>query len=143
MLHLLEQQGLGEQIAVDSAGTAAYHIGKPADSRAQKHARRRGLSLPSRGRQFTEADFERFDYVLAMDSSNFSSLRALSGGRYDHKLHLLLDFDPDSAEGSSVPDPYYGGEEGFEHVLDLCFTACQGLLDHLVETHGLTPARSA
>jgi protein-tyrosine phosphatase len=143
LLHLLEQRGLSGQIGVDSAGTAAYHIGEPADSRSARHALRRGVTLPSRGRQFREADFERFDYVLAMDSSNLASLQALSKGRYDDKLHLLLDFDANSPSGSSVPDPYYGGEAGFEHVLDLCFSACEQLLDHLVETHGLTPARSA
>jgi protein-tyrosine phosphatase len=142
MLRLIEQRGLSGQIRVDSAGTAAYHVGEAADSRSAKHARRRGVELPSRGRQFVEADFERFDYVLAMDSINFSSLHTLSRGRYDDKLHLLLDFDEASTKGSSVPDPYYGGEQGFEHVLDLCFAACEQLLDHIVEEHGLAENRS-
>jgi protein-tyrosine phosphatase len=137
MIHLLEQRGLSDQVRVDSAGTAAYHLGEPADSRSAAHALRRGVKLPSRGRQFVLADFERFAYVLAMDSSNYRSLRTLSAGQYDDKLHMLMDFDKDSAPGRSVPDPYYGGEQGFEHVLDLCFSACQQLLDHIVEEHGL------
>lgn len=139
MIHLLEQHGLSDQVRVDSAGTAAYHIGEPADSRSAKHALQRGVKLPSRGRQFIESDFHRFDYVLAMDSSNFASLRSLAGGRHQDKLFMLRDFDSASTKGSSVPDPYYGGERGFEEVLDQCFAACQGLLDHLIEEHGLEP----
>lgn len=143
MLHLLEQRGFSGQVAVDSAGTAAYHVGEPADPRSAKHARGRGVKLPSRGRQFVESDFSRFDYVLAMDSSNFASLKRLSAGRYDAKLHLLRDFDPDSPKGSCVPDPYYGGEQGFEHVLDLCFAACEGLLQRLETEHGLKSTHTA
>lgn len=143
MLYLLEQRGLNEEVTVDSAGTAAYHVGEPADSRSAKHALRRGVRLPSRGRQFVESDFTRFDYVLAMDASNYASLKRLSAGRHDDKLHFLRDFDPDSPKGSCVPDPYYGGEQGFEHVLDLCFAACQGLLDRLESEHGLKSHRSA
>jgi protein-tyrosine phosphatase len=139
MLHLLQQRGLSHLIGVDSAGTAAYHLGKPADSRAARAAARRGVDLPSRGRQFLESDFQRFAYVLAMDNSNLSDLHSLSRGRHDEKIYLLRDFDPNSPPGSSVPDPYYGGEPGFEHVLDLCFSACEGLLEHLVSTHGLHP----
>lgn len=137
MLHLLEQNGLSEQVHVDSAGTAAYHIGKRADERSARHAARRGIDLPSRGRQFQEEDFEKFDYVLAMDANNFSSLKTLARERHAERLFLLRDFDPASGKGSSVPDPYYGGADGFEEVLDQCYAACQGLLDHLVREHGL------
>ncbi len=139
MLHLLEQNGLSDQVRVDSAGTAAYHIGSPPDERSAKHAARRGIALPSRGRQFKEPDFEKFDYVLAMDSNNFSSLKTLARGNHAERLYLLRDFDPASGKGSSVPDPYYGGADGFEEVLDQCLAACQGLLDHLVREHGLKP----
>lgn len=137
MLHLLEQRGLSDKVRVDSAGTASYHIGKGADERSLRQARRRGITLPSRARQFQAGDFERFDYVLAMDSANLADLRALSGGRHDDKIHLLLDFDSANAKGSSVPDPYYGGERGFEEVLDLCFSACERFLDHLIAIHSL------
>jgi protein-tyrosine phosphatase len=140
MLHLVEKAGLSEQIRVDSAGTAAYHLGEKPDSRSARAAQARGIALPSRGRQFQRSDFERFDYVLAMDSSNFRALQTLSDGRYDDRLHMLLDFDPHSPPGSSVPDPYYGGEPGFEQVLDLCLAACRGLLEHLIERHALRPS---
>ncbi len=139
MIHLLELDGLSYQVAVDSAGTAAYHVGEPSDRRSARAALRRGVELPSRARQFLIEDFERFDYVLAMDTSNLRNLQALAPGSYSDKLFLLRDFDPTSEKGSSVPDPYYGGESGFEEVLDQCFTSCQGLLDHLVSIHGLTP----
>lgn len=138
MLFLIEKNGLSHQVAVDSAGTAAYHGGEPPDRRSARAALRRGVELPSRARQFLAGDFERFDYVLAMDTSNLQNLQALAPGRYSDKLFLLRDFDPASGKGSSVPDPYYGGDHGFEEVLDQCFAGCQGLLDHLVSTHGLT-----
>jgi protein-tyrosine phosphatase len=137
MLHLVEQSGLTGAIDVDSAGTAGYHAGESADRRSVETARRRGIELPSRARQFQAKDFERFDYVLAMDSSNLSGLLRLSKGRYDHKLWLLRDFDAESPKGSGVPDPYYGGQGGFENVLDLCVAACRGLLDEIIRTHGL------
>jgi len=137
MLHLIREEGYQDQIVVDSAGTASYHTGEKADQRSAQTARKRGFDLPSRARQFKIDDFARFDYVLAMDDSNLASLRSLSGGEYDDKIHLLLDFDPDNPKGSNVPDPYYGGDRGFEHVLDLCTSACRRLLDFLVEEHEL------
>ena len=127
MLHLVQQRGWSDRFEIDSAGTAGYHIGEPADHRSAQAARQRGLELPSRARQFVRADFERFDYVLAMDTSNVEALKRMGG----EKVYLLRDFDPQSAKGSSVPDPYYGGDRGFEIVLDQCFAACEGLLDHL------------
>lgn len=135
MLHLLRQEGLTDQVQVESAGTAAYHSGEPADSRSRAAARKRGVDLPSRACQFQQSDFDRFDYVLCMDSSNLKNLADLARGSQGQKLHLLLDFDPDSPKGSPVPDPYYGGEHGFEEVLDLCFSACHHLLQHLKRHH--------
>jgi protein-tyrosine phosphatase len=137
MLHLLEQRGLSDKVQVDSAGTGGYHIGDPADPRSMQAARRRGVNLPSRARQFEKSDMQRFDYVLAMDSSNLYALERISAGQQREKIHLLRDFDPNSAKGSSVPDPYYGGDRGFEEVLDQCFAACEGLLEHLVVQHRL------
>ena len=137
MLHLVSERCLEDQIQIDSAGTASYHTGNKADSRSAATARKRGFDLPSRARQFTEGDFDRFDYVLAMDDSNLRDLKSLSGGHHDDKIYLLLDFDPDIPKGSSVPDPYYGGDRGFEHVLDLCTSACGSLLEYLVEEHAL------
>ncbi len=137
MLHLLQEKGLTDKVQVDSAGTAAYHIGNRADSRSAQAASRRGVDLPSRARQFKAADYDRFDYVLAMDDSNFQNLRALDPKKAEGKLFLLRDFDSSSPKGSSVPDPYYGGEAGFEEVLDLCFAGCEGLLEHVVDRHKL------
>lgn len=133
MIHLLEQRGLSDRVEVDSAGTGGYHIGEPADARSAQAARRRKVNLPSRARQFERADFQRFDYVLAMDTANLEALKRLGG----EKVYLLRDFDPASPKGSSVPDPYYGGEQGFEIVLDQCFAACEGLLEHLRKQHGV------
>ena len=128
MLHLVEQAGLSDRFAIDSAGTGGYHIGEPADHRSLQAARKRGVDLPSRARKFERDDFARFDYVLAMDDANLDALKRLGGGE---NVHLLRDFDPQSSKGSSVPDPYYGGSQGFEVVLDQCFAACAGLLQHL------------
>jgi protein-tyrosine phosphatase len=137
MLHLLQERGLTRDFKVDSAGTAAYHVGERPDQRSQAAANRRGVHLPGRARRFERSDFERFDYVLAMDRSNHSDLLERSGGPYDDRLHLLRDFDPTAPKGSSVPDPYYGGTRGFEEVLDMCFRACDGLIDHAVERYAL------
>lgn len=137
MLHLVAQRGLQKQIEVDSAGTASYHLGEPADARSAAAARRRGIELPSRARQFSSGDLERFDYVMACDDRNLEHLWSLAEPHQRDKIHLLLDFDANQPKGSSVPDPYYGGARGFEDVLDLCHSACAQLLDTLVERHGL------
>lgn len=142
MLRLIEQRGLEGLVQVDSAGTSAYHVGDGADPRSIQTALGRGVELPSRARQFQVEDFDRFDYVLCMDSSNYEALLALSEGYHDEKLHLMLDFEPNGRKGRSVPDPYYGGDRGFEHVLDLCFSSCEGLLEHLVDEHNLVTEKS-
>ncbi len=136
MRHLVKQRGLQDRVQVDSAGTAAYHSGEAPDRRSTAHARQRGIILAGAARQFRPGDFERFDYVLALDQANFDDLAALAGGGHE-RLHLLRDFDAQSPKGSSVPDPYYGGASGFEEVLDQCEAACTGLLQHLIETHQL------
>lgn len=137
MLALVRARGLQARISVESAGTADYHLGARPDRRALEHARRRGFDLPSRACQFGAADFERFDYVVAMDKNNLAGLQRLAAGRWSDKLHLLMQFHPEAGSRTCVPDPYYGGAEGFEHVLDLCQEACQGLLRHLIDRHGL------
>ncbi len=132
MARLVREHRLDREIAVDSAGTGDYHVGEPPDSRSAAAARGRGVILKGRAVQFTAADFDRFDAVLAMDRRNEESLLALARDDADRaKVHLLRDFDPASPEGSEVPDPYYGGEKGFETVLDVCEAACRGLLEHL------------
>jgi protein-tyrosine phosphatase len=139
MRSLVIEAGLENRIEVDSAGTAAYHVGERPDGRSRQAARRRGLRLDSRARQFVPGDFERFHYVLAMDLSNLADLEALlpSGDQKPH-LGLLRSFDPLAPHGSEVPDPYYGGPGGFDEVLDLCEAACRGLLEHVLERGDLS-----
>ena len=120
-------------IEVDSAGTAGYHIGDPPDARSQEAARRRGYDMaPLRARIVETADFERFDLVLAMDETNLATLRQRAPAAHRERVQLFLDFAPECGM-NEVPDPYYGGPAGFEHVLDLVEEASRGLLEHLRE----------
>jgi protein-tyrosine phosphatase len=130
--HLVAQRGREAEFFIDSAGTAAWHVGKPPNDRSTAAAARRGIRLSGAARAFTAADFERFDYVIAMDTDNHADLAAMARtGAARSRLHLMRDFDPDSPRRSSVPDPYYGGTRGFEEVLDICQRACEGLLAHI------------
>jgi len=131
--HLVEQAGLGHAVTIDSAGTDAWHVGEPPDVRAAAEARRRGVSLDGqRARQFTAQDFARFDRVIAMDGSNLRKLERLAHTPEARaKLSLLRDHDPASAPGQDVPDPYYGGRDGFPRVFDIVTAGCRGLLDEI------------
>jgi protein-tyrosine phosphatase len=138
MRHLLREASLAERVEVDSAGTAGYHAGDAPDARARSAGRRVGIDVGGRARQFKRADFERFDYVLAMDRSNFEDLCELAPDAPARaKVHLLRSFDAASPPGASVPDPYYGGVEGFDEVVELCIAACKSLLEHIRQDHGL------
>jgi protein-tyrosine phosphatase len=129
--HLVAERGLVDRIDVDSAGTHAYHVGEPPDRRAQAAAAQRGVSLADiRARRFGVADFERFDFILAMDRDNLNLLSEQADASQRRKLHLFLDFS--SGAESEVPDPYYGGATGFERVLDLVEDASRGLLETLM-----------
>jgi protein-tyrosine phosphatase len=138
MRHLLQGAGLADKVEVDSAGTAGYHAGEPPDARARAAGRRLGIEVGGRARQFKLADFERFDYVLAMDRNNFDDLAELARDpELQKRLHLLRGFDPTSLPGASVPDPYYGGDEDFDDVVRICLAACTPLLDRLRREHHL------
>jgi protein-tyrosine phosphatase len=137
MRHLVREAGLEAAIEVDSAGTAGYHAGDAPDARARAAGRRRGIEISGRARQVTRADFERFDYILVMDDENLSNLRSLAPAKPKAEYGLLRAFDPTSPPGASVPDPYYGGEQGFDDVLDQCIRACSGLLERIRREHGL------
>ena len=138
MRSVLESAGLASRVSVESAGTQGYHQGELPDRRSRAAARARGVELCSRARQFGLADWGRLDYVLAMDRQNFEHLAAgAPNAQARAKLRLFRDFDPAAPAGAEVPDPYYGGPEGFEHVLDLCQAAAQGLLQHLRRDRGL------
>jgi protein-tyrosine phosphatase len=121
-------QGMQETILIDSAGTGGWHAGKPPDTRATAAAVQRGYDLSQlRARQVAAGDFARFDIILAMDHDNLSDLQALAPADFCGSLGLLLDYHP-HARGQAVPDPYYGGDAGFEQVLDLVEAAAEGLL---------------
>lgn len=128
--HFVEQEGLADDIVVDSAGTHAYHVNDPADRRASAAADRRGYSLDGiRARRVEATDFERFDYIVAMDRDNLAALQEQASDGHEAKLCLFLEFA--RASEDEVPDPYYGGTAGFERVLDLVEEASRGLLDTL------------
>lgn len=124
----LAAAGLAGQVEVNSAGTHAYHVGEPPDERSQAHALRRGYDLSAqRARQLVADDFTRFDLVLGMDADNLSRAAKLCPPGERHRLKLLLDYAPQTGK-RHVPDPYYGGDAGFEEVLDLVEAACDGLI---------------
>jgi protein-tyrosine phosphatase len=121
------------KIEVDSAGTADYHVGEPPDRRTVAAARRRGYELGSlRARLVQREDFQRFDHVLAMDRANLAALEARKPPGASARLGLFMEYAPDS-EFDEIPDPYYGGSEDFERVLDLSEAAARGLLSRLVD----------
>ncbi len=134
MRRLVSEAGLEDEIELDSAGTGAWHVGSRPDARATAAARGRGIVLEGRARQVGPEDFEDFDLVLAMDRANRRELRALARDASEaSKVRLLTEFDPSIGEGGEVdvPDPYYGGDDGFETVLDLVEASCAGLLEQI------------
>ena len=138
MRHWVQMERLEGMISVDSAGTAAYHAGEPPDPRARRAARRRGIQVEGRARRFGSADWSRFDYVLPMDQSNLEDLLRIAPSKVARaKVRLFRSFDPAASPGATVPDPYYGGAEGFDEVLDMCESAARGLIVHLRREHGL------
>jgi protein-tyrosine phosphatase len=131
---VLAERGLDGEVEVDSAGTIGYHAGQPPDARMSRAGRARGLELEGAARRVTAADFDRFDLIVALDRENLGDLgeiaREAAGGA---ELRLLSEFLP-GGEPADVPDPYYGGERGFDTVLDLLDTACPAVVDHLLGT---------
>ena len=133
-IHKVHEAGLGRQIEVDSAGTSGWHIGEPADRRMQEVAKKHGVSLPSRSRKLVERDFEEFDYILAMDESNLSNIRILESQSpvSNAQVSKMRDYDL-LAKGSDVPDPYYGGQQGFEDVYEMLDRSTDELLKEVVQ----------
>lgn len=128
---VVKQKNMLNVISIDSAGTHAYHIGESPDSRSQSTAKSRGVDLSSqRARKVDSNDFEQFDYVMAMDNSNFENLKHLATDEELSKLHLFMSF-ANGWDNSEVPDPYYGGGNGFERVFDMVQSASEGLLEHI------------
>jgi protein-tyrosine phosphatase len=129
-LALADEEGTAHRFRVDSAGTGSWHIGEPPDARAVSVARARGIRLDGRARRITEHDLDDFDWIIAMDRSNRSAIRALVPPRSRARIHLLREFDPVPGD-PDVPDPYYGGPGGFEEVFDIVDRCCRKLLEHL------------
>jgi protein-tyrosine phosphatase len=143
MNHLIEQAGFSDagksdstlKIVCDSAGTGGYHIGSLPDRRMTAAAAVRGIRLQGRARQFQKSDLEKFDLILAMDRENYRDILSLDpANRYRDKVRLMCDFCRHHRE-REVPDPYYGGAEGFNRVIDLLLDACEGLLEEIVNNH--------
>jgi len=127
------QQGLTDKVAFDSCGTAGYHVGEAPDRRATDAAQKRGYPMSDlRARQLHDEDFEFFDYILAMDRSNYTHMKQRAPAHLHAKIELFLKYS--SSDEREVPDPYYGGPEGFNHVLDLVEDACDGLLQRIQDT---------
>lgn len=132
MRQLIQDAGLEAHFVIGSGGTGAYHEGQPADVRTRAEALRRGVTLSGRARQFKAADFDAFDYVIAMDRQNQRDLERIARSPAERaKVHRLRTFDPGSSHDLDVPDPYSGGPDGFATVYDICLAGCQGLLAHL------------
>lgn len=138
MRQLLERERLAGVIGIDSAGTGDWHLGEPPDRRARASARHRGIELTGRARRVETKDFERFDYLIAMDRANQRDLLRMAPDPLTKaKVVLFRNYDPDSPRDADVPDPYYGEGDGFETVLDICEAASLGLLRHIRESHRL------
>ncbi len=129
--HLVNERKLSPYFFIDSAGTSAYHIDEPANSKSQWTADQHGIKLHSRARRFEATDLDEFDLILAMDQENLRNLRKLSrNGQHTEKIKLIRNFDPQPEDGE-VPDPYYGGMNGFQNVFNVLKRSCESLLDEL------------
>lgn len=130
MSHRITEAGLADKIEVDSCGTSNYHIGDKPDVRTRTNAKKNGISLNHLGRQLTEMDLEEFDFILAMDRSNHQNIMRLkNASKHISKIKLMREFDP--AQGDEVPDPYYGGEQGFQEVFEILDRSVEGFISHL------------
>ena len=136
--HHVSEQDFEDKIKVESAGTSGWHIGERPDPRSIEIASANGIDLDSYGRKAITEDFEEFDYIIAMDRNNFSDLRRLPGSSVEEaaKLYLMRDFD-DIGKGQDVPDPYYGGDDGFTYVYELLDRSCRNLLEEIKKDHQL------
>lgn len=135
--HVLDEEGSTSQFKVDSAGTGSWHVGESPDHRSARSAATHGVQLTGHSRQVQPEDFKNFDYIIAMDQSNLTHLEEYRDGvGGDAALYLLREFDPEGGPGAEVPDPYYGGPNGFEEVFDIVDRSCREFLDFVLKETG-------
>jgi protein-tyrosine phosphatase len=139
--HYVREEKLTKSFSADSAGIGAWHTGEPADPRTCEIGARYGVDVPSIARQFERQDYERFDLILAMDHSHFSALSSKAPDAHRHKLRLMRDYDRPENRGTDVPDPYYGGPEGFESMYQMLALCCRNLLESLKTERAASSAR--
>ena len=131
---MIADEGLSDRVSVDSAGTSSWNDGKEADERMQLHGKKRGYNFDSIARQFRSSDFEKFDYIIVMDNNNYMNVKKLAITQEDvDKIHRMTDFSVDFADHDHVPDPYFGGDDGFNLVMDLLEDAAKGLIKDIKE----------
>lgn len=134
MNHLIQEAGLEDKITCDSAGTSGYHIGAAPDRRMSSAASKRGIKLVGKSRKLTPSDLQRFDLILAMDRENYQDILYFDReGKYENKVYLMCHFANHKTD-HEVPDPYYGGQDGFDYVIDLLLDSCAGLLDYIISS---------
>ena len=140
-IHLVNARGLSDRFQIDSAGTSAYHVGEPANGQSRRAAAEFGISLESTSRQFSPLDFNKFDIILTMDESNYRDVVALaSNDQHRAKVQMFRSYDPEASgrvEAPDVPDPYYGGADGFMHVQQIMNRTSAQLLEQLIRHYRL------
>ena len=135
--HMIDEEGLSSAIECDSAGTIDYHTGEPPDRRMHDAARERGFELSGRARQIVSDDLDRFDLIVCMDDENFDYVEQLAGGgRHRARIRRFCEFVTD-CDAVEVPDPYYGGADGFDEVMDILEDGCSNLLEHARRKTGM------
>lgn len=132
MLHIVEKHGMEKEFRIDSAGVGGWHTGQLPDRRMRSHGAQHGYDFSSRARQFSRSDFGRFDHIIVMDHENYADITAMAQTPEEHrKIRMMTDFLRHHPGHSSIPDPYYGGDRGFELVIELLEDACEGLFEQL------------
>ena len=135
MQHIIDEHQLGDRISVDSAGIGPWHVGQLPDPRMRSHGADHGYDFSTRARQISSNDFSRFDYIIVMDRENYHDVLTLASTEADKaKVHMMTDYATHHPGHTVVPDPYYGGDKGFELVIELLEDACHGLLDEIIKS---------
>lgn len=138
MKRIIAKNNLENEIEVDSAGTSGWHQSELPDERMRMHGSKRGYDFNSLSRKISSSDLQEFDYIIVMDKNNYKNVKSLAVTQEDvEKIHMMTDFSLHLTTHKYVPDPYYGGEDGFELVMDLLEDACEGLLQSIIKEHGL------